>query len=394
MMPFIITQGRWVMKCPRCNNSNKNLFFEGSKGIYCRACISFKRILIEEELKSSEHDELNINVSINLDYKLTEFQENCAKEIISNIPNQNVLLEAVTGAGKTEIAMRFIEDSINKKLRVGFVIARRQVVLEIKERLASAFDCKVVAVCEGYTSDTEGDIVVCTAHQCYRYFEKKFDYLIVDEPDAFPLKGNDVLMGIVRNSCKGNILYMSATPDESLYENAHVIKLPLRPHNNDLIVPTLNLLPIGIDFIYLIKRIIENSKKEIGLLVFVPTIKQATIISIIANMFVSSTSFTSQSKDKELILDKFINKEYSCLICTTVLERGITFSGIDVFVYNAHHDVFDEASLVQIAGRVGRKKERLDGDCVFMGRKLSKSMKSCIDRIKISNYEKMCLLSK
>ena len=37
------------MKCPRCQNTDPAWFYPGSKGWYCRRCISFGRILIEEE---------------------------------------------------------------------------------------------------------------------------------------------------------------------------------------------------------------------------------------------------------------------------------------------------------------------------------------------------------
>ena len=34
--------------CPRCSNEDQNLFYEGSKGWYCRACIKFSRRLLSE----------------------------------------------------------------------------------------------------------------------------------------------------------------------------------------------------------------------------------------------------------------------------------------------------------------------------------------------------------
>lgn len=46
---------------------------------------------------------------------------------------------------------------------------------------------KVVPVCQGYTEITEGDLIVCTMHQLYRYHQA-FDLLVMDEVDAFPYK--------------------------------------------------------------------------------------------------------------------------------------------------------------------------------------------------------------
>ena len=44
------------MKCKRCGNTDKSYFYQGSKGIYCRKCIRFNRILLEEELGSFDYD--------------------------------------------------------------------------------------------------------------------------------------------------------------------------------------------------------------------------------------------------------------------------------------------------------------------------------------------------
>ena len=42
------------------------------------------------------------------------------------------------------------------------------------------------------------------------------------------------------------------------------------------------------------------------------------------------------------------------LVTTTILERGVTFPNVQVIILGADDPVFTAASLVQIAGRVGR----------------------------------------
>jgi competence protein ComFA len=61
-------------------------------------------------------------------------------------------------------------------------------------------------------------------------------------------------------------------------------------------------------------------------------------------------------------------------VTTTILERGITLDGIQVAVIWADHPLFDERTLVQIAGRVGRKRENPSGEAVFFARRCSKAM--------------------
>lgn len=98
--------------------------------------------------------------------------------------------------------------------KVGFAISRRQVVLEIATRLRKAFpELSICEVAQGYTQITDADIIVCTTHQLYRY-PYAFDLLILDELDAFPFVGNEVLQAIANQACVGQKLMLSATPDE------------------------------------------------------------------------------------------------------------------------------------------------------------------------------------
>ena len=66
------------------------------------------------------------------------------------------------------------------------------------------------------------------------------------------------------------------------------------------------------------------------------------------------------------ILDCFRNKELSALVCTTLLERGITIPSVQVVVFKGDHSVFTTASLIQIFGRVGRSfKDQRERVCVY-----------------------------
>ena len=80
-------------------------------------------------------------------------------------------------------------ETISESLRTGrkicFAIARRQVVLELAQRLSEIFpSADIVPVCQGHTDQLTADLIVCTTHQLYRY-SGSFDILILDEPDAF-----------------------------------------------------------------------------------------------------------------------------------------------------------------------------------------------------------------
>ena len=66
-------------------------------------------------------------------------------------------------------------------MTVGIAVARRQVVLQLFERLKIIFpDLVVRAVCEGHTAEINGHLIVCTTHQLFRYHQF-FDVLILDD---------------------------------------------------------------------------------------------------------------------------------------------------------------------------------------------------------------------
>ena len=380
--------------CPRCSNEDQSLFYKGSKGWYCRACIQFSRRLISDSQYENWDDfPSDLSSDVYLDFELTTPQKQISALICEKMKTGDVLVWAVTGAGKTELCMDFISQCLKQRKRIAVVIARRQVVLELAERFKKAFQCHVTPLCEGYTDDLSGDLIVCTAHQCYRFFDKKFDHIIVDEPDAFPYSGNAMLQGIVKNSCKGSMLYLSATPDDHLLKSCQVLHLFSRPHGYDLPVPQIQRTGKWIGVYRLYKWCLKRQKEKIPFLVFVPKIEMAQRMTAIFKPSMKIECCTSKTKQKDAIIQKMRNKELSGLVCTTILERGVTFEGVDVCVFHADHPVFTSASLIQIAGRVGRKASRPYGDCLLMTFYQSDAVLECVRMIEYANNQKMSVVS-
>ena len=73
------------------------------------------------------------------------------------------------------------------------------------------------------------------------------------------------------------------------------------------------------------------------------------------------------------------------MISTTVLERGVTFPHTDVCVLDANSGVFDEASLIQMAGRAGRDFQDPTGNVLFLCNEMSEVVKKCISSIRKAN---------
>ena len=154
------------MQCPRCLNTDRSYFYRGSKGWYCRRCISFGRIMLEEAQEPvTLESPAEGSEEYLLKYPLTEAQARISHACAAAVREKDVLLHCVCGAGKTELVVESIAQALRSRKKVGFAIPRRQVVLELRDRLASIFPhAEVTAVCGGHTERTDGDLIICTTH--------------------------------------------------------------------------------------------------------------------------------------------------------------------------------------------------------------------------------------
>ncbi len=377
------------MQCPRCLNTDRAYFYKGSRGWYCRRCISFGRIMLEEENDPVSLSSVNEGSGeYTLQYPLTKAQAEIAVKCASLIGSGDVLLHCACGAGKTELVVLSISKMLEKGKKVCFAIPRRQVVLELRERLAQYFPHAVVtAVCGGHTSVTDGDLIICTTHQLYRYYQA-FDLLILDEPDAFPFRGDPVLHGIARTSCKGHTVYLTATPDDQLMNRVRkgtLARLVLneRPHGHPLPVPVVKrggVLTLWIRMIMWLRRNSEHPR-----IIFVPTILQAEWFGRLLKPVTGCFVCTSKTENRDEVIEAYRKEPAGIIIATTVLERGVTIKGADVCIYQADHPVFDEAGLVQMAGRAGRSFERPYGEVLFLLKEKSRTVDNCVRQIREAN---------
>lgn len=373
--------------CPRCGNNNPSFFGRRKDGtFYCRKCVGFEGEEAQRiPLKPS-------NVNLKLDYRLSREQQILSDKAIANFKSGiDTLVYAVCGSGKTEISFGLIAYAMSKGMNVGFALPRRDVVIELFYRLQDAFPHnKVVAVYGGHNDDLNGDLIILTTHQLYRYPDY-FDLLVMDEIDAFPFKGNETLINIYRKSLRGHCLMMSATPSEAIkkefsQEGHAILTLHTRFHKQPIPVPEAVVRFGFLKYFYLIKKLKRYGKEKKPCLIFVPTIAMAKSVFFIISLFVKGGNYVSSKRSKrpEIIAD-FKKGKYAYLVTTAVLERGVTIKGVQVIIFDADNTIYDSAALIQIAGRVGRKKDAADGEVIFLCDKVSKEMELAIKEIKHCN---------
>ena len=320
------------------------------------------------------------NIKATLSYKLTRSQQIASEEIFKHvINNNNVLVNAVCGAGKTELVYKCLDYYLSNGKIVGFAIPRKDVVIEIYNRLNKDYpNVDIISVYGGNTNDTCAQLIVLTTHQLYRY-KKYFDLLILDEADAFPFYNNDLLKSFLNDWINGPIIYLSATLNNYNENVKKIVYVNKRFHNFDLPVPEY-IKYTKSNSLNKLKEIIDKMKGK-SILIFVPTIEIGRYLSKKTNIpFVCSTS-----TDRHIQIDLFRKKTNKTLITTSILERGITFFDVQVIVYEADHIFFNSSTLIQISGRVGRKLKAPTGKVYFLSKTFTKEMKECIKEIKKKN---------
>ena len=273
---------------------------------------------------------------------------------------------------------------------MGFVIPRKDVVIDLYPRIKKAFPShKVIAVYGGHNEELEGDVIILTSHQLYRY-QNYFDYLIMDEADAFPYYNNLILNSMFKRSLKGNYLMMSAT---SLKEMENVIKkekgqilyLNKRYHGHPLPVPKL-IKCLFLKEVMLIYQFFKLYRLNKPIFVFCPTINECERIFKLLQLFFKNGNYVHSKRiNREKIVDDFKHQKVKYLVTTSILERGVTVKDLQVIIYNASHTLFDEKALIQISGRVGRKSDAYDGEVILIGDYVSKKMEDAKRSIERAN---------
>ena len=372
------------MECVRCGNKDPTFFYKGHKGYYCRKCIGFSRLLLKEDIESIDYEIGEKASEYSFNYELTSRQAEASNRCLEYIKNGDVLLHCVCGAGKTEITVASISEYLARGLKVCYAIARKEVVIELAERFRKIFtSARVVAVYGGHHDIITGDLIICTTHQLYRYY-KTFDLLVLDEVDAYPLKGNEVLMNIAINSVVGRIIYSTATVDEGLVKiiskrNYRIVELNVRPSGKPLIVPKVVCLNKYMHIFYL-ALILHNMTNQC--IIFVPSIGMCKSLYKLFSKFVSCTYVYADYDKRNKNINDFKMKKYKFIFATSVLERGVTIKDVNVVILN-FGKIFDQANLIQMLGRVGRSIDNPYGEAYILSDHLDRNV---IDTMKYLRY--------
>lgn len=419
---------RWLRKtsyyaCKRCGSGEARMFWSpcshcGQNCPYCEECLTMGRVRSCSLLVlGGSGDALSAAAAETADelqayiepWGLSDAQTHASLEGLRYIQGKQpsgpgkFLIWAVTGAGKTEMIFPFIHYTAARGGRVLIATPRKDVVLELQPRIQRAFATYSVVTLYGGSEQRweQGQITIATTHQLLR-FHQAFDLVIIDEIDAFPYHNNPMLSYAAEKVCKpsGTNILLSATPPTRVRHAAERgrlphVRVPVRFHKHPLPVPQLISTPT------LRKSIVSQSipqsiqsRLEVSIergaqvFVFVPNIQLVEpMVELLRNKLkgskqavrVEGTSSKDLSRTEKVQL--FRNREIRLLVTTTILERGVTVPQSDVFILDADSKLFDEAALVQMAGRAGRSKDDPHGKVYLAAAEITKSQKEAIRQI-------------
>lgn len=298
-------------------------------------------------------------------------------------PTSRFLLWAVTGAGKTEMLFPLIEQVRSQGGRVLVATPRRDVVLELAPRLRKAFPDETLVALYGGSEERwrNGEITLATTHQVLR-FVQAFELVVIDELDAFPFHG-DPMLAYAAERCRvvgGRTVYLSATPPKELQSLVRkgqlaCAKVPVRYHRHPLPVPIL-LRTNSLSECLRKKRLPDvllrkwraSLQRGAQVFIFVPKIAFAEPLAALLRVAfpgIAIGATSSQDEERGGKVLSFRGTDLRMLVTTTILERGVTVPRSDVYILDADSGLFDEASLVQMAGRAGRSADDPAGKVVF-----------------------------
>lgn len=399
--------------CFRCGNNQESLFFKspcshcGSKECwYCRNCIIMGKmtacanLFFLPSVTSISHQR---DTYLAWKGELSPGQRVASDKVHQAVKDrENLLLWAVAGSGKTEMMFEGMNEVLINGGRLCVASPRVDVCLELFPRLQEVFpDVDMVCLYGDSTDVYNGErFVVATTHQLVRFYEA-FDVVFIDEVDAFPYAKDPFLEYAVKKAQlqTGCSIFITATPDRKWQKECdngkrNFVKVPARYHRKSLPVPQkiwVGNWKKGLQKQKIPSKILQWMRQKLSedcpVLLFFPEIKvMLEVANILVHLnFEPLLTVHSADPERKEKVQQMRDGTIRLLLTTTILERGVTFTNVQVGVFGSEGRIFTESALVQISGRAGRKFDYPSGDVLFFHNGVSKNMALAISQIKMMN---------
>ncbi|MDB4845928.1 ATP-dependent DNA helicase RecG [Candidatus Pelagibacter sp.] len=352
------------------------------------------------------------NIITKLNFSLTNDQNKSLIEINNDLKSKSKmfrLLQGDVGSGKTIVSLISALNTIESGYQVAlmapteilakqhFMLAKKLFQKNINIELLSS---KVENRNKKKIVDDLRNNKIKMLFGTHAIFQKKIifsklGYIIIDEQHKFGVKQRKLLSDKGGRNC--DILLMSATPiprtlTMSIYGDMDVSIIKEKP-NHRKEVKTYSKIESKInDVINFVKKEIREENQVFWVCPLIEESKKIDHQSSVEKFKTLNKLFPNKvgllhgkidNEEKEIILNKFLNKEFLILVSTTIIEVGIDFPNANVIIIE-NANKFGLSQLHQLRGRVGRGYKQ--ASCILMFKSnLSQNAKKRINILKKNN---------
>ena len=347
-----------------------------------------------------------------LNFKLTNDQQTSLIDINKDLMSKSKmfrLLQGDVGSGKTIVSLISALNVISSKFQVA-LMAPTEILARQHYNLAKKLFSKNISIelLSSKSENTEKKRIINDLKDnktqmvfgTHAIFQKKIifsnlGYIIIDEQHKFGVRQRKLLSDKGGNNC--DVLLMSATPiprtlTMSVYGDMDVSIIKEKPSNRKEIKTYSKLESKIDDVLKFVKKEIKEGNQVFWVCPLIEESKKldhqssVTKYRFLEKLFPNKVALLHgkiDNDEKEQILNKFLNKKYSILVSTTIIEVGIDFPNANlIIIENANK--FGLSQLHQLRGRVGRGTKQ--ASCILMFKSnLSVNAKKRINILKNSN---------
>ena len=347
-----------------------------------------------------------------LNFILTNDQNKSLVDINADLSSKSKmfrLLQGDVGSGKTIVSLISALNVITSGFQVA-LMAPTEILARQHFTLAKKLFPKNISI-ELLSSKSENikkkkiikelkDNKIQMVFGTHAIFQKKIifsnlGYIIIDEQHKFGVRQRKLLSDKGGDNC--DVLLMSATPiprtlTMSVYGDMDVSIIKEKPSNRKE-VKTYSKLESKIeDVIKFVKKEIREGNQVFWVCPLIEVSKKLDHESSVSKYKYLNKIFPNNvallhgkilNEEKEEILNRFLNKKFSILVSTTIIEVGIDFPNANIIIIE-NANKFGLSQLHQLRGRVGRGVKQ--ASCILMFKSnLSVNAKKRINILKNSN---------
>ncbi len=318
-------------------------------------------------------------------FEFTDGQKQAVNEVYNNVhgpTNMNRLLQGDVGSGKTAVALCGIYMAVASGYAAAY-LSPTEVLAEQNYNVLKKYfpECEVGYLSGSMTAKEKremkgrlqrGEIaILCGTHAILQedVVIPNLSFIVCDEQHRFGVAQRNAL---AEKGQGVDMLVMSATPIPRtlsliFYGDLDVTTITDKPKARQEIATSIIPVSKYDDMLSYVQQETQAGKQAYFVCAKIEDDEEGTIMSVnelfeelkgrLPTVRFGLLHGKMKDKDKTAVMSAFKNREYDCLVSTTVIEVGVDVPNATIMIiYNAER--FGLSQLHQLRGRVGRGSEK------------------------------------